>query len=634
MHHRRNLFGCFAFVVVLICSAAANAEEIRTWQTPYSDYVADLPKQPSVVLQSLLDQNALSKQSDEDAAQYYSVLSMAYFALSYPAKALSSAQLALQTIDPEQQPWLFHITKLNEAQAYDIVGTPKDGLVGANAALIWGELNTDISMLVNALYVRGGLLNSMVDYQGALRDLQRAYELAPSSETLSRGDVAGMLALVYEYRREPRLAIPYFEEAAEFHRRNHNVMELSIALYGLGKANKGVGNLEIGRNQLIESKQLAEQVNDEQGVAYALKELAGISLSAKQFSLAQQQLEEALAIFKKSQNKFMLFDSYKTMLVVALEQKDRQAASEYLLLAKPFVDPQNMPLHHISLLELEARYLALNGQYNQAFNLLNSTVAMKQKGYSQSSTQQLHSLRSQYEIDIKERENRLLEQQNQLQQSDLIAVETKNLQLLLLFGATLVICALLILLVHRTVKNRTRFEKLANTDGLTGLANRRHALERIEEKISLSERHGLDMCIAIADIDLFKKINDTYGHAVGDKVLKQFGLLCQKSFRKTDVVGRIGGEEFVIALPLTALADAMNTLQSLSLNVKKLSDNIQKDGLTISISCGLTQYKKGTDLEQLLLECDEALYQAKRGGRDKVIIYDKSDPALNQLALP
>lgn len=622
-----------AFWALWIVSLSAMAEPIYDWQSPYDEMIELSAKSPTEVLNRLL-QNEPSETHDNLAiAQYHSSLSMVYYLLSFPNESLQHAQTALTFIDPKVQPWLFHMTKLNEAQAYDISGKPRNGLVGSNAALVWAELNNNTNLLVSALYVRGIILNSLVDYQGALNDLQRAYDLAPKSTVMSSGDVAGMLALVYEYRGEDSLSIPFFEEAAQYHQQNENILELSIALYGLGRANKNVGNRELGRSQLEQSKEFAEQVGDEQGVAYALKELAGISLSEKDFVGAKFKLQRAFGIFEKSQNVYMLLDTNLSLLKVALAEHNPTNARQYLLAAKTFIDPENMPMQNVALEEMHAKVLALEGKYQEAFNKLDATVAWKQQLLNQQSTQQLHSLRSKYEIDLKERENRLLEQQNKLQQISLNDVETKNLQLLLLFGATLIICGLLVVLVYRTIQNRSKLEQLANIDSLTGLANRRNAFELLQKQIELANRHHFPLSVAIIDIDLFKKINDTFGHAGGDKVLKSFGKLCQNTFRQTDVIGRIGGEEFIIALPHTSLLDAEKTLKSLSLNVKKLIDSIDLEGLRLSISTGLTQYTPGEHLESVMVQCDQALYQAKRGGRDKVVIFDEQDPSLLQLEL-
>ena len=610
------------YLVLLCLTPIAQAEElIFQWQPPFDKLTNAIGKSPEAVLKQLKSNPPEKSQSNLFKAQYHGVLSEVFYSLSYPHEALEHAQIGLTLINGQSQPWLYHNLKLQEANAYDLVGSPSSGMKGANAAIVWAQLNDIPELLVDALFVRGGLRISLVDYTGALTDLQQAYDIAPDNGPgLSKGNVASMLALVYEYRQEDQLSIPFFQEAAQYSRENGETLELSIALYGLGRAYKNIGKTQEGRELLLESKQLAREVGDEQGVGYALKELAGIAIAEQRLETAETLLQEALGIFLTSQNRYLLVACYRTLVILSIMQDQLEQGENYLNAAYEQIDPQTMPIQKLDLDEVKARFLAAKGKHKQAYDLLQTTVAPRQEYYSQQSTQQLHSLRSRYEIDVKERENELLAQQNRLQQENLNAAETQNLQLMLLFGATLIICALLVVMAYRTKQNRAQLESLANTDGLTGLANRRRCLELLDVQIQLSSRHQHGLSVAIVDIDFFKRINDQYGHQVGDKVLRAFGDLCLKTFRSSDVVGRIGGEEFLIALPHTQLNDAYNSLKSLSLKVKALSRELQVEGLVISISVGLALLQKDMDQEAILLKCDEALYQAKNQGRDQICL--------------
>lgn len=599
--------------------AYAQANTIDTWQLPFEQHIANIAKAPNKVLHELQNTPPGAQHNALFKAQYHAVLSQVYYALSFPALAVEHAKSSLSYVDSQQQPWLYHTVKLNEAQALDIVGQPNAGLQGANAAIVWAQLNKDKVLLTAGFYVRGELRNSLLDYHGALQDLQQAYDLAPrQGSNLSKGNVAGMLALVYEYRREDKLAIPFFQEAVDYNRRTDHALELSIALYGLGRALKNTGNIEQGKAMLLESKQVAQSVKDEQGVAYALKELAGIELQAKRFEHAQSLLVEALQIFNKSQNRYMLLDTYRSMAVLSMKIAEPMLAKKYLDAAYNALAPDMMRIQKLGLDEVKASYLAEIGDYQQAYQLLESIQEPRRRHLNMKSTQQLHTLRSQYEIDVKDRENELLEHRNRLQQANLSAAQTQNLQLTLLFGATLLICLLLMILAYRTKKNRAQLEALANTDGLTGLVNRRYGLELLEQQLVLASRYDFALSAAIVDIDWFKKINDQYGHAVGDDVLEAFGQCCQSMFRSSDIVGRIGGEEFVIVLPHTNLKDAHNTLKTLSLKIKEIPAQMGIEGLSLSISCGLCRYQPGWTSEELMLRCDKALYQAKHAGRDQI----------------
>lgn len=617
----RHLSLIVLFVVLFnTTTAMAQTPVIRDWQPEFKKHIQGISSSPESVLSTLKSDTPEKTHSNLQKAQHQVLLSKTYHALSLAEEAIEHAKMALSYIDGNNQPWLYHRAQLALSKSLHISGDPEKGLIGANAAIVWGELDQDVQLVIDALFVRGVLLNSLADYQGALRDLQRAYELTSlEGNNIHKGVIAGALASVYEFRQEFHKAIPYFEEAVSYNRLSIDLKELSLSLFGLGKANKKVGNLELAKQQLTESLILAQQHDDEQSVAFTLVELADIEKEFKNYSTSLTLLKQALSIFGRSQNLSMLVACYEKMVLLALATGNNQLANDNLIKAKQLVNPTDMPLRQISLQETAAELLYTQGKYQLAFELLESTLAEKEKILSQQNSKQLHSLRSQYEIAVKKRENELLEQENRSQQSNLYQAKTANSQLLLLFGSTLIICVLLATMAFRTKQNRKRLEQYANTDDLTGLLNRRRALEMANLQFNLAKRHKHPISMVIADIDLFKKVNDTYGHAMGDKVLKAFGDLCRSTFRNTDIVGRIGGEEFVIVLPHTNIDDAEITLKNLSAKFKELASTLKIDKL--SISCGIAQFDADLTVADIMLKCDQTLYNAKNQGRDQVLKY-------------
>lgn len=161
---------------------------------------------------------------------------------------------------------------------------------------------------------------------------------------------------------------------------------------------------------------------------------------------------------------------------------------------------------------------------------------------------------------------------------------------------------------------------LATTDGLTDLANRRHFLEMAGRELNRSVRYGRNLSLLMLDIDHFKAVNDTYGHDVGDMVLRMVARICREEVRECDLVGRLGGEEFAVLCPDTheeegaALAERLRTAIGQPRVPAPAGDLVN---VTISIGCaGLTG--DTPDLETLLKLSDRALYAAKDGGRDRV----------------
>lgn len=171
-------------------------------------------------------------------------------------------------------------------------------------------------------------------------------------------------------------------------------------------------------------------------------------------------------------------------------------------------------------------------------------------------------------------------------------------------------------LLEQMLRAKQQAEHIAKHDALTGLGNRRKFDEAFAVEINRVQRHGGKLCIMMADIDHFKKINDRYGHSVGDEVLVRFGELLRLLMRPTDVVARIGGEEFVVLMPHTEISKAAATAERLRAYLAGRLVGPLKEPVTVSI--GVAQLEKREDCESLLRRADRALYHAKRSGRNNV----------------
>lgn len=158
------------------------------------------------------------------------------------------------------------------------------------------------------------------------------------------------------------------------------------------------------------------------------------------------------------------------------------------------------------------------------------------------------------------------------------------------------------------------------TDSLTQLPNRQAYQERLNHEWAHLERYQTPLCIAIADVDLFKKVNDTYGHQVGDKVLQIIARQVRKNLRQTDFVARYGGEEFVILLPQTQLDQAYQALEMVRNNVAKSPFHYKNQPVNITISFGICECKKGMQPMECFEKADAALYKAKKEGRNQVVV--------------
>ncbi|MCP1473693.1 diguanylate cyclase [Pseudomonas sp. EB276 TE3739] len=155
-------------------------------------------------------------------------------------------------------------------------------------------------------------------------------------------------------------------------------------------------------------------------------------------------------------------------------------------------------------------------------------------------------------------------------------------------------------------------------DPLTGLPNRAAWSERLEHEIQQWQQHGNTLSLAMLDLDHFKRINDSYGHLAGDKVLKIIATVLRKRLRGSDFIARFGGEEFVLLLPATPPAVGAKLLETLRAAIEACPFHFKGERVTITISMGLTSFRVGEHSDLVLKRADQALYRAKNAGRNRV----------------
>jgi len=163
--------------------------------------------------------------------------------------------------------------------------------------------------------------------------------------------------------------------------------------------------------------------------------------------------------------------------------------------------------------------------------------------------------------------------------------------------------------------------EVSHTDSLTFLPNRRQVMVDLQNAVMFSDRYGTPLTISMVDIDNFKNVNDTYGHVVGDEVLRSLAGKLRQHIRHPDTIGRYGGEEFLIVLPHSTVKAATEQAQRLCEQVRSLSIPVGEQTLAVTISIGVAQYKREKeDWQTFLSRADRALYQAKERGRDQWVV--------------
>ena len=269
-------------------------------------------------------------------------------------------------------------------------------------------------------------------------------------------------------------------------------------------------------------------------------------------------------------------------------------------------------------LEYHERYAAANLGY------LND-VSVRQLAYEKV---RHHGLARRMEIQSLNRKNRLLELERRL--------GAKEVEATRLYGVILTLILLFIgLWAVRTKRSQLHFMNLSHLDGLTGISNRLHFIERAESALAYARKSGHEVCLVLFDLDHFKSTNDHFGHATGDFVLERTAAVCRSLLRVSDIFGRLGGEEFGVLLPGCRLEAAGQQAEHLREAINGIEAEHRGAAVRTSASFGIaSSAASGYDMTRLLAHADSALYRAKRAGRNCVMAYDSAESAEVKAIVP
>ena len=496
-----------------------------------------------------------------------------------------------------------------------------------------GSAPMTVEAELEALVVRAEDLAAQGQYEEATSLLNEVWLLAgdPKESPLAR-TVLNSLANLHYNTGQLELADRYFRELVDLDSANQDLAGLSVSLFNLAHVSASSGRYAEAADYFEHALDLSTQLGDRSGAAYTLKALGVNAQAQVDTQGAREHLEAALAIFVE------LGDTAQGAMVrrnlgdLALDRGDADAAAEYYYAALPVL--ADLGLNSPLLRTYRGLSLALEkqGQWEKALvaqrtytDLLQATL--EQQGSNTTQRLQLELDTRRY-ADANARLQTLSETQQQaLAESHMV----QNLQYLVLFLGGVLLT--LVLFMYR--RSRDMAEKLhsqAVTDELTQLPNRRAIMEHGTREWHRTLRANEPFSCMVLDVDHFKAINDTFGHGAGDSVLCELAFVLQAILRQSDVVGRVGGEEFLV---LASGADARHAL-ALAERIRARVELMQVEAIdqrTLTISIGVATRTRESTLEELIQHADKSLYQAKHGGRNRSVIYqpDKTRPTLTVL---
>ncbi len=358
-----------------------------------------------------------------------------------------------------------------------------------------------------------------------------------------------------------------------------------------------LGDLEGALEHQQQSLDLREAQGDKRGVSYSLDSLGTIYGALGEKDQAQACLERALDLKQTIGDQRGEAETLLLLGTSALEGAQGERALPLLQRALETAGRVGSQDTRHRAHQALAQALKTQGRFEEALEHHERYSEVKEQVVNETSSRTLGRLRVQFETEQAEREREIYRLKNvELARAN---AELQNLN-------------------AQMAELLEQLERQAKEDALTGLYNRRYADLRLQEEFLRARRFGHALSVALLDIDNFKRVNDTFSHAVGDEVLRTVAGLFRAALRETDLVARYGGEEFVLLLPETAAQDAVTVCDKLRRRVEAYPWSTVAPGLEVTLSIGVSDELCVPTYEKLVALTDGKLYEAKRSGRNQV----------------
>ncbi len=459
----------------------------------------------------------------------------------------------------------------------------------------------------------------------AIVSLTQAYRASTSpSMTEARIASAEILSIVMRGMGDYVQALALNQEVIDWDLSQDATLSLSVSRFMRGQILKMMGQYSAAIEEFTQARHLSVQVDDEQGIAFADLRTCEAQIELGALARANRVCERAWRAFAAAHSTDEMKESEVLLARIDLGQGHPDKALVRLNGALDQGGADMPPRDVAPLFEWRARTNAALQNFRDAYMDLDEYVTRYEAANAAERTRQAGTLRARFETDREIERNASLQRELALSQerSQRQAQQLRWNAIVVVSG--IVVIALLMYFLVANLRYRQQLLRLASQDSLTGLPNRRRTAELAIAALACARETQTPLTIAIIDMDHFKNINDRCGHAAGDQVLQEFARAGRESLRASDILGRWGGEEFLLVMPEATLDLALASLDRLRSMVLGIPLPASGAGLQVSLSAGLATYEHDVkSLDDLIARADSALYQAKNQGRDLVRIADE-----------
>ncbi|MEE4638241.1 MAG: diguanylate cyclase [Wenzhouxiangella sp.] len=504
----------------------------------------------------------------------------------------------------------------------------------ADAALLarLAEVSDDPGLAANAAFLQGSIEAEQGQFAAALDRFHAArHQLEDSDRPAELARILNAIGVTHNFIGDQERAREYFRSAVDM---ASAAGDAHLAGTSLGNLALSVAELE-GPAAAVPKLREVLRLGEETG-AQTMATIARANLCDQLVEL--NELEEA-----------------ETTCLAALEEIDRMGEARWqagIRLALGNLRKRNgrvqdaidwyrealqisstsVPTIEDDVLEALITALSDQGEATEALRLANRRIALRDQRRETERRELVEDLEVRYEVERSEADLRLLRLQSELQTAQI----RQGNQLLIALLVVLSIALLAAAGAYRSYRAKASLQRdlaqrnkalekaleqindLARHDSLTGLFNRRALEELGEREVSRQQRQGGALSVMLMDIDYFKSINDRFGHAIGDEVLKGLAAILRQNFRDNDVVGRWGGEEFLCILPETDAAAAQTTARRIQSALATSPIKTSQGPISLTLTWGIAAV--ATSLDQAIRRADQAMYRGKHEGRDTIIL--------------
>jgi diguanylate cyclase (GGDEF)-like protein len=591
---------------------------------PLQDLVNQDAKAALAKVKAMLDVETAAVHPDaQRLASLYDVEAQAYSILELEADARESVTKGLRYATGAQDPVRLDLLATLAENVYD-----QTDIDAADALIETAhKLQSKGSRADTCLLIERGLLQSRENREDlAIASLTQAYHDSSSSgfadaRILAATNLSTVLRGMGDYAQ----ALTLNQEAIDWDSKQKAPLSLSVDRFLRGRILLLMGKYEEAIEQFNESGRISAQFDDKQGVAYVDARVCEALVALGQLNQARPACNSALKTFTATKYWDQAKDTKALLARIDLAQGNPEKALASLNEVLDHQGTDLLPTRVAELYEWRAGTNAALRNYRDAYLDLSEYLSRYTTINNADRSRNAAALRARFETDREIERNATLKRElAESQERTQRQAQQLRWNAIIVITGVLVI-AIMVYFLITTYRYRQQLVRLASTDGLTGLPNRRCTVELANVALTVAGETGTPLAIAIIDMDHFKVINDRCGHATGDYVLKGFAHVGRNALRPNDVLGRWGGEEFLLIMPDATLEVALATLERLRTLTFGIHLPSSAAGMRVSLSAGVTVYDRVVrSLDDLIARADSALYKAKNEGRDLVRVADEN----------